>query len=129
MSAARRARSAPALLDGAPSLFQIGGRNTLDEDVAVREPRPGNLLTERDGDHFMRGSERQVGGKEVKAAGDEILVGGDCRGVRGIVPVRESDQRRRVDERDVPQDVINRGIWSWWSVGRHLALSPASDRR
>ena len=31
-------RRAPALLDGTPSFFQIGGRDAQDEDVAVREP-------------------------------------------------------------------------------------------
>ena len=55
-------------------------------------------------------SQRQVGRKEAEAAGDEILVGGHRGGVRGVVPVRESDQRRRVDERDVPQDFTVRGV-------------------
>jgi len=74
-------RSTPALLDGAPSLFQIGGRNALDEDVAMREPGAGNLVAESDSDQLVCGRQCQICRKEVEAAGDEVLVGGDRRGM------------------------------------------------
>ena len=76
----------------------------------MREPGAGNLVAERDGDQLVCGCQRQVGRKEAEAAGDEILVGGDRGGVRGVVPVREGDQRRRIDEGDVPQDFTIRRI-------------------
>ena len=72
----------------------------------MREPRAGDLRAERGGDQLVRGGEGQVGGKEAEAAGDEILVGGHRGGMRGVVPVGESDQRRGIDERDIPRDLI-----------------------
>ena len=64
--------------------------------------------------------------KRRKPLADQILVRGHGGGVRGIVPVRERDQRRRVDECDVPQDFPVRGVCDWRSVGRHPRPSPAS---
>src|SRR5215207_11530691 len=97
-------RSTPTLLDGASSLLQISGRDPLDEDVAVREPGAGNLMAKRDGNQLVCGRQRQICRKEAEAAGNEILVRGYRGGVGCVVPVRESDQGRRVNERHLAQD-------------------------
>ena len=95
----------------------------------VREPGAGSFVAKRDGDQLVCGRQRQVCRKEAEAAGDEILVGAHGGGVRGIVPVRQGDQRRRVHERDFPRDFTVRGVCGKGWLGRHLRLPPARERR
>ena len=85
---------------GAAAFFQIWSRHGFDVDGALRQPGAGGGWPQGRQDELVRGGQGQVRREEQETAAEKILIGGGCCRVRGVVPVRQRDERRRVDERN-----------------------------